>query len=297
MCFQPDGAAALPVSELWIGAAAVPWVNVYKYLGIELHAGVPFRQYRHRAAQSATRAAYAVSGMGMYSGKLGVPLGLQVYKAMVRPLLEYCSEVSSITPWPAAEALQLSMAKRILACSSRTSSEAARGELGLMRMEARYQQARVCFWGKLHTMPADSPARRVFEAGQLYYALSEAGDERMPAVSASEGWAVQYVQPVERGLTLWSAQLKADLYQLGMEAQYRDPTSGAGARNSRLEHRCEGGGACERTGEMVESVGGELSAAHVPIGEKWPSAAAASSRTCWYRMGGGTTRSSPVVAC
>lgn len=57
---------------------------MYKYLGVELHAGVPFRQFRARMLASATRAANAVSGMGMLSGKLPVPLGDQVYKAMVR---------------------------------------------------------------------------------------------------------------------------------------------------------------------------------------------------------------------
>src|SRR4051812_5898334 len=91
--------------------------------------GRPFRQYRKRALASAIRAGHIVAGMGMYSGKLCVPLGVQVYKALVRPLLEYAGEVTSLTPWSQAEDLQVSMGRRILQCPSRTSSLGVLGEL------------------------------------------------------------------------------------------------------------------------------------------------------------------------
>jgi hypothetical protein len=201
MCFRPSG-AALHIDALSIGDHEVPWVSVYviKYLGVELHAGVPFRQFRARTLTSVTRAANALSGMGMYSGKLPVPLGDQVYKAMVRPLLEYCSEVWSDTPWPTAERVQLTMGIRILQCSIRTSSEGVRGELGWMSMDARYQQARVCFWGKLQLMPADSPARLIYEASAAAHAASDAGDQRVHEVSADEGWSVVYAPSSDKGL-------------------------------------------------------------------------------------------------
>ena len=214
MCFQPSG-AELPASELRIGERTVPWVAVCKYLGVELHAGVPFRQFRARMLASATRAANAVSGMGMLSGKLPVPLGDQVYKAMVRPLLEYCSEVWSVAPWPDAERVQTSMAKRILQCPGRTSDEAARGELGWMRMDARYQLARMLFWGKLQLMTADSPARLVFEASQAAHAWSLAGDQQLSQAAADEGWEPAYAAPTRYGLVPWCAQLAVDVAQLG----------------------------------------------------------------------------------
>ena len=164
---------------------------------------------------SATRAANAVSGMGMHSGKLPVPLGDQVYKAMVRPLLEYCSEVWSVSPWPDAERVQTAMAKRILQCPGRTSDEAARGELGWMRMDARYQLARVLFWGKLQLMAADAPARLVFEASQAAHAFSPAGDQQLSQAAADEGWEPAYASPTRYGLVPWCAQLAVDVAQLG----------------------------------------------------------------------------------
>ena len=112
-----------------------------------------------------------MSGMGMHSGKLGVPLGVQVYKALVRPLLEFCAEVTTMAAWKDAEKLQAAMAKRILGVSTRTSSTAARGELGWMSMDGRWQKARVTFWGKLLTLPADCPARLVYEASAAAFAF------------------------------------------------------------------------------------------------------------------------------
>jgi len=225
MMFSPHNEPS-PTTALSIGDRVVPWVAQYKYLGVELHAGLPFKQFRSRAEASATRAANAVSAMGMWSGKLPATLGDQVYKAMVRPLLEYCSEVWSVTPWPAAETIQLSMGKRILKCSSHTPSEAVRGDLGWLSMEARYQTARVCFWGKLQIMPVESPARRIFEDSMTQHAATIAADRPVQAVEAAAGLPVTYVQSnmrQDRGLVPWCAQLKTDLYQLGMRDDWDNP--------------------------------------------------------------------------
>jgi hypothetical protein len=228
MCFRWAG-SRLPTSHIRLGGQLVAWVPTYKYLGIELHCGVAFKQYRKRALLSAQRAANAVSGMGMYSGKLGVPLGVQVYKAMVRPLLEYCAEVTSMSAWKDAEQLQASMAKRILGVTPRTSSTAARGELGWMSMDGRWQKARVIFWGKLQLMPASSPARIVYEASAAAFAL-EGAMERLtastPLVAAEDGWKVVYAAKEQRDPSLpWCAQLLTDVAQLGEPLQkvWRNP--------------------------------------------------------------------------
>jgi hypothetical protein len=226
MCFRPSG-SALPTVELTIGPKAVPWVSSYRYLGVELHAGVPFRMMRQRLLQSATRCAYAVSGLGLYSGKLPVPIGVQAYTTLVRPLLEYCCEVWSTSHWKDAERLQCSMAKRILACPIQTSSEAVRGELGLQCLEARHQQARVGFWLKLMAMPLDAPVRLVYEASQAY--SEQYDDASVLEYQPLDGAAVIFAPVLRDGLTLWPAQLKRDLHELGMGALWRDPTTVAEA--------------------------------------------------------------------
>ncbi len=194
MCFRWQG-SRLPTSEVRLGEQTVAWVSSYRYLGIDLHCGVAFKQYRKRALLSAHRAANAVSAMGLYSGKLGVPLGVQVYKAMVRPLLEYCAEVWSVSAWNSAEQLQAAMAQRILGVPTHSSNTAVRGELGWMSMDGRWQKARVIFWGKLQYMPPDTPARLVYEASAAQFALSDAADRltaSTPLVQAEDGWNVVY---------------------------------------------------------------------------------------------------------
>lgn len=228
MRFGPTGTAPLPDVRLTIGRDAVPWVTCYKYLGVELHSdrSKPFSQFKRRILASATRAGHMVGGMGMYSGKLSVPLGDQVYCAMVRPLLEYCSEVWSTVRFPAAERVQSAMGKRILACPLRTSSEAVRGELGWMSMEARYQQARVCFWGKLTQMQHATPARLVYELSQEHSARHrESAISQCADSEPSEGLAVLYAQPRggTHGLIEWAAQVEVDLRQLGLTAYWRNP--------------------------------------------------------------------------
>ena len=73
-----------------------------RYVINEFQSGNDFRAFHHRMLRGATAAGARVASMGMYSGKLPVPVGTQVYTALVRPLLEYAAEIWSVRPWPAA---------------------------------------------------------------------------------------------------------------------------------------------------------------------------------------------------
>lgn len=217
-----------PTTRLTIGKSAVPWVESYKYLGVELHNGIPFRQFRKRKLASATRAGHQVAGMGMYSGKLSVPLGIQVYQALVRPLLEYAAEVTSIQAWPAADIHQTAMGKRILQCSTRTSSAAVRGELGWHSMEARFQQLRVSFWGKIQMLQFDLPTKIIYEASLEEFSsqiCKGGGEQEQPAVDAELGWDIMRPESSELGLTLWPALIRFDLFSLGLKSYWDNPSS------------------------------------------------------------------------
>jgi len=225
MKFNSNGSSQQPTRRLTIGGVEVKWVTTYKYLGIELHNGVPFRQYRKRALASATSAGYRVAAMGMYSGKLPVTIGVQAYKSLVRPLLEFGGEVvSAVSDWKEAEHLQVTMAKRILQCPTRTSSVACRGELGLVSLESRYQQLRLCFYGKIIKSGRGTPLREVFEASMSLSASSDGGDERVPDVAPEDGWTIYRPSSISnRGLILWCEQIKCDLAQVGMSDYWRRP--------------------------------------------------------------------------
>jgi hypothetical protein len=156
---------------------------------------------------------------------LPVPIGCEVYQTLVRPLLEYAAEVTSIYEWKQADDLQTSMAKRILQCPIRTPNAACRGELGWLTMEGRYQQIRVGFYAKIIRTLRGAPLREVYEESMRLSAASDAGDLRVPEVPPSEGWEVVR-PPSEPGrMTLWCEQIKCDLYQLGLAEYWRQPES------------------------------------------------------------------------
>jgi len=209
----------LPVSPLLLGGLRVDWVQCYRYLGVELlnSPGYSYAAYRQRMLTSASRAAGQISAMGMHSGKLTVPLGVRVYQALVRPLMEYAAEITSLYPWPAAESLQSRVAKRILQCPFRASNTAARGELGWITLEGRWQALRVGFLSKLLRMSGDRPARQVYNESISVFHSMAATHEGVVAVPAEEGWPIQRAgRAAPPAAQLWCAQLQRDLYALGL---------------------------------------------------------------------------------
>lgn len=234
--------AELPTSVLTLGGVPIPWVHSYKYLGVELRGapGRPFHSFRSRMLSAAQSAAGQIAAMGMHSGKLPVPLGVQVYQALVRPLLEYAAEVVSVQPWPAAERVQSRVAKRILQCPWRASTVACRGELGWMTLEGRWQQLRVSFWGRLQRMDADRPARRVYDESLAEFHRRAAEVEGVPAVRAEDGWSVQRPRSNAAAAgNLWCAQLQRDLYTLGLADCWERPAeSVAAVEQSVWKSRC-----------------------------------------------------------
>jgi hypothetical protein len=85
-------------------------------------------------------------------------------------------------------------------------------------MEARYQQLGVSFWGKVQMMSTGSPVRQVYEASSIFHASTDAGDYRVHAVESEEGWDIVRPDSASAGQTLWCAQLKCDLFQLGLRS-------------------------------------------------------------------------------
>jgi hypothetical protein len=149
---------------------------------------------------------------------------VQVYQALVRPLLEYGAEVTSLHAWPGAARLHVAVGKRILQCPLQTATVAVLGELGWSSMEARWQQLRLGLWARVLRMPPDAPARVVYEETlrTFQHPLHGACEaDGVHAVSAEDGWSVlrhpEYAHSAAPHVaTLWCAQIQRDLYTLGM---------------------------------------------------------------------------------
>jgi len=221
--------AEVPDSVLCIGDRAVPWARSYKYLGVELRNAPrhPFLPFHQRMLASASAAASALSAMGLHSGKLPVPVAVRVYKALVRPLLEYGGEVASLAAWEEAERLQSRVARRILQCPHRASGTAARGELGLMSLESRWLQQRLSLWGRLQRAPAALPARWVYEESVRMYQdprwLSESEVVPAPESHPEAPWAPVRAAFSSGLSSLWCAQLHRDLASIGQLSAWERP--------------------------------------------------------------------------
>lgn len=222
---------ALPIAPPpMMGGTPVPWVASYKYLGVELSnsPGHPFLSFRKRMLGGARARSARIAAMGMFSGKLPVPLGVQVYQALVRPLLEFGAEVwSADCPWTEAERLQMRVAKQILQCPIRTSGAAAMGELGWQSLEARWQQLRLCFWSKVLRSSAASPIRRVYDESVRFHSQHASVEDFVPSAAAAEGWEIYRTRSVNGISSLWCAQLQRDLFSVGLESVWNSPTAGA----------------------------------------------------------------------
>ena len=78
---------------------------------------------------------------------------MQLYKALVLPVLEYGSEVWGNCEWEEAELLQRAVARRILGAKQSTSIPFLMGELGWWPLAARRDLLRLKFWWRLVNMP------------------------------------------------------------------------------------------------------------------------------------------------
>ena len=91
------------------GTALIKQVNSYKYLGIELDPYLSFKDFKKRICDKARQNMSKIWGMGMFNGSLSVKASINLYEALVRPLLEYGAEIWGDEKCIEAENLQSEM--------------------------------------------------------------------------------------------------------------------------------------------------------------------------------------------
>jgi hypothetical protein len=101
---------------------------------------------------------------------------INVWKALIRPVLEYAAEVVDYGDngeWKEADRIQLSMAKRILGVPPTTADAAVRGELGWWTLKGRRDMLRLRYWGKLTRMPSKRWTRRIYAKSRQQFEQGE----------------------------------------------------------------------------------------------------------------------------
>jgi hypothetical protein len=85
----------------------------------------------------------------------------RVWEAMIRPLLEYGSEIWHIGKEQEMERLQLQYGKALLGVGKSCASEVVRGELGWWRLASRADFIRLKFWARVSRMPNNRLTKQV----------------------------------------------------------------------------------------------------------------------------------------
>ena len=129
-----------------LGDTIIQEVNVYKYLGMEMDRGLTFTDFKNRIADKARRNEMIVWSMRMRRAELSVKANVNMWKALVRPGLEYGAEVLGFGNWTEAELIQRSVARKILHCNSKAVNAGVRGELGLWTMKGRRDFIKLRYW-------------------------------------------------------------------------------------------------------------------------------------------------------
>ena len=138
-------------------------VDSYKYLGIELENKLRWKLFKTRLLDKAERNMRKAMGMGSKTKHLSAKAAIGLWKALVRPVLEYGAEIWGESSWKESEILQRTMAKRILGMSEKATNEAVLGDLGWWPLKARRDMIRLRYWQTLLNMREGRLPRLIYE--------------------------------------------------------------------------------------------------------------------------------------
>jgi len=114
-----------------------------------------WRTYLKRITKKARRNMTKSFAMGIRTGHMSVEMSNNLWQTLVRPVVEYGSEIWGDCECKEIDKLQLEMGRRILKCHFTTAREVIRGELGWWPMKARRDEMRLRFWARLEHMEDD----------------------------------------------------------------------------------------------------------------------------------------------
>jgi hypothetical protein len=145
---------APPQHAFDLGGVALPIVSQYRYLGVQLASDGKWDKHIAQVVISGKKRVGRVYKL-LKQSPLPIRVKVSLLKALVRPVLEYASEVwhCNAAQSKLLEALQLKAAKLLLRCRKTASSSVVRGDLGLQALEERRDAAKLRFDCRLHNMP------------------------------------------------------------------------------------------------------------------------------------------------
>ena len=144
------------------GPHLIKEVLYYKYLGMEFDYSLSFKVFKERILARARSSMARVWGMGIKSGLLSVKGSINLWQGLIRSNLEYGAQIWGKEKWTKGEQVQREMARRILRCSSYTTSEVLYGDLGWWTLLARRHYIKIMFYFHLASLDDERLLKKVF---------------------------------------------------------------------------------------------------------------------------------------
>ena len=203
----------------------------YKYLGVNLLCNVAdWTVYVNRIIAKATRVSQDLAWICRRDAGLRPRSAVTLWKAIVRPILEYAAELWAgeipKTLADRAEAVQTSFAKVILGlvgCQS-IPHDLLRAELGMERLESRWEKLRLGYWRRIHVANPDRTFSGLaklrikhFNWGRAHSGWMKGTNELLTARGMASHWADPSLC-TERCKGDW----KDEVYEAVEAAQQRD---------------------------------------------------------------------------
>lgn len=162
--FKPR-ADGLANPECQLYGVPLAWVQEYKYLGIMFTRDLSWDAHVNKIASKARTAAAAWRRI-MSIGHLSRRAKLHLYKAVIRPKLEYASSVWAPNDKMAKklESIQTRCLKTLVPCGSRTNDWSVRSDLGVQRLSTRRHRQLLKYW--FHVRAEVKPDSLVAKAAQ-----------------------------------------------------------------------------------------------------------------------------------
>ena len=205
--------------QFLLGSHVLEMVKSFKYLGVDLQENLSWAGTKKRFALKAKSRSPMVL-KAMLEG-LSVSTGIKLWETMVRPTLEYATEIWGVGNWPEAEVIQQRVGKMLLGVSKMTAKEVVRGELGWMSLSARREIKVLKYWGRILNMDDSRLVKQVYRRckqtnSRLKGSFCEAVRKTLEKLKLEHLWASEQIGKFKDWVIFINACVKrseTDLWQ------------------------------------------------------------------------------------
>ena len=149
-------------------------VTRYKYLGLTLSASGSYTIAKQELKKVALKAFYSLRKNMGTSFRRHIPLTLQLFNTLIKPILTYGSEIWGFNTTKynelrdPIEQVHMKFCKQILGVSKRAVNKACRGEIGSFPVIVEIKAKAISFWSRLLTLDNNRIAKQAY-LDQLNY--------------------------------------------------------------------------------------------------------------------------------